>query len=176
VRELKRLDAGGWRGRPFIGQRVQTLPEILERFRGRTRFWIELKGGPEIYAGIEERVLSMIEIYDAVEHCLVQSPDRGSLARIRGMNPDVKLGALASGAPVAPLLAAPGGTQAVCPGYDRLDQEAVAGIRAAGLECYVWTVNEPAQVDRLIGWGVSGIVTDRPGLVRSRLGRHPPSA
>jgi len=48
--------------------------------------------------------------------------------------------------------------------------EAVAQIRAAGLACYVWTVNEPAQMDRLVEWGVSGIITDRPGLLRARLG------
>ncbi|MGH7374824.1 MAG: glycerophosphodiester phosphodiesterase family protein, partial [Candidatus Rokuibacteriota bacterium] len=28
VRELKRLDAGGWRDRRFRGQRVQTLQEV----------------------------------------------------------------------------------------------------------------------------------------------------
>ena len=44
-------------------------------------------------------------------------------------------------------------------------------MRAAGLDCYVWTVNEPAQMDRLIDYGISGIVTDRPELLRSRLDR-----
>jgi glycerophosphoryl diester phosphodiesterase len=47
----------------------------------------------------------------------------------------------------------------------------VETIRAAGLGCYVWTVNEPALVDRLVGWCVDGILTDRPGLVRARVGR-----
>jgi glycerophosphoryl diester phosphodiesterase len=37
VRDLKRLDAGSWRGPGFAGQRVQTLEEVLERFRERTR-------------------------------------------------------------------------------------------------------------------------------------------
>lgn len=31
--------------------------------------------------------------------------------------------------------------------------------------------NEPAQRDRLVAWGVSGIITDRPGFLRARLGR-----
>jgi glycerophosphoryl diester phosphodiesterase len=35
VRELKRLDAGGWYRAEFRGQRVQTLQEVLERFRHR---------------------------------------------------------------------------------------------------------------------------------------------
>jgi glycerophosphoryl diester phosphodiesterase len=32
TRQLKRLDAGGWFGRRFRGQRIQTLSEVLERF------------------------------------------------------------------------------------------------------------------------------------------------
>ena len=44
MREMKRLDAGAWRSRQFQGQRVQTLQEVLERFRDRTRFWIEIRG------------------------------------------------------------------------------------------------------------------------------------
>jgi glycerophosphoryl diester phosphodiesterase len=29
-----------------------------------------------------------------------------------------------------------------------------------------WTVNDPADMARLIGWGVDGICTDRPDLAR----------
>jgi glycerophosphoryl diester phosphodiesterase len=170
VRELKRLDIGRWRGRRWRGQRVQTLQEVLERFRDRTRFWIDVKGGADLYAGIEERVVAMVEIYDVLQGALVQSYDREALARIRGMNREIKLGALLGGQPLEPILDAPGAVQAVSPGLDRLSREAVAGILGAGLECYAGTANEPAQMDRLVEWGVNGVITDRPGLLRARLG------
>jgi glycerophosphoryl diester phosphodiesterase len=60
---------------------------------------------------------------------------------------------------------------ALCPAVEVLGATDVERIRAAGLGCYVWTVNEPALADRLVGWRVDGIVTDRPGLVRARIGR-----
>jgi glycerophosphoryl diester phosphodiesterase len=60
---------------------------------------------------------------------------------------------------------------AICPGAPVLTEELLAEIRRAGLDCYVWTVNEPAQKDRHVEWGVSGIINDRPGLLRARLGR-----
>lgn len=170
VRELKRLDAGGWRGPAFRGQRVQTLQEVLERFRERTRFWVELKGGSDLYPGIEERVVGLIEIYEVLDRVLVQSFDHGALARCRGLNREVTLGALVIEAPADPARVAPGIVQAICPEVDALTEAAVAAIGAAGLASYVWTVNEPAQMDRLVAWGVSGIITDRPGVLRARLG------
>ena len=35
---------------------------------------------------------------------------------------------------------------------------------SAGVEVHVWTVNEPAEMERLVGMGVDGIVTDRADL------------
>jgi glycerophosphoryl diester phosphodiesterase len=171
VRELKRLDAGGWRDRRFRGQRVQTLQEVLERFRDRARFWIELKGGSALYPGIEDRVVSMIEIYDVVERVLVQSFDHAAIDRVRALNRDIAVGALLAEAPLDPGLLRPEAVRAICPAVHALTPELFAEIRRAGLDCYVWTVNEPAQMDRLVEWGVSGLITDRPGLLRARLGR-----
>ena len=171
VRELKRLDAGGWHHRRFRGQRVQTLHVVLERFRGRTRFWVELKGGAALYPGIEDRVASALEIYDVVDRTLVQSFDHEALGRIRAASPQIRLGALVEQAPVDGALLRPGVVDAICPDVHVLTEPGLRKIREAGLACYVWTVNEPAQVDRLVGWGVSGVITDRPGTLRARLGR-----
>lgn len=172
VRELKRLDAGGWYGGRFRGQRIQTLAEVLERFGDRTRFWIELKAGSDLYAGIEERVVSTMEIYGMVERGLVQSFDHPALGRVHGLNPQIRLGALVHHLPADPAAVAPGIVDAICPGVSALTAEGAAAIRGAGLGCYVWTVNEPAQMDRLVAWRVSGIITDRPDLLRRRLGRQ----
>jgi glycerophosphoryl diester phosphodiesterase len=171
VRELKRLDAGGWKGPRFGGQRIQTLQEVLERFRDRTRFWIELPDGAARGSGIEERIVSTLEIYEAVELSLVQSADREALGRVRALNPAVPLGALWSAGPLDAALPTTGTADALCPAVEVLREADVEKIRAAGLGCYVWTVNEPALADRLVGWCVDGILTDRPGLVRARVGR-----
>jgi len=150
---------------------VQTLQEVLERFRDRARFWIELKGGSALYPGIEERVVSMLEIYDVVNRVLVQSFDHAAIARVRTLNPEIPVGALVAQAPLDPNLLRPESVTAICPGAPILTAALLGEIRRAGLGCYVWTVNEPAQMDRLVEWGVSGIITDRPGLLRARLGR-----
>jgi glycerophosphoryl diester phosphodiesterase len=171
VRELKRLDAGGWHHRRFRGQRIQTLQEVLERFRDRTRFWLELRGGSTLYPGLEERVVSTIEIYDVVDRVLVQSFDPTAIVEVRTLNREIRVGALVAGAPLDRVLLVPGTVDAICPALAACSAGLIDEVRQAGLDCHVWTVNEPAQVDRLVGWGVSGIITDRPGALRARLDR-----
>jgi len=171
VRELKRLDAGGWHDRRFHGQRIQTLQEVLERFRDRTRFWLELKGGPALYPGLEERVVSTIEIYDVVDRVMVQSFDPAALLEVRALNREIRVGAVVARAPLDRAVLVPGTVDAVCPALTACSAGLIGEVRQAGLDCHAWTVNEPAQVDRLVGWGVSGIITDRPGALRARLDR-----
>ncbi len=170
VRDLKRLDAGGGKDPRFGGQRIQTLHEILERFRDRTRFWIELPRDERPESGIEERVVSTIEIYDAVELCQVQSAHGAALRRIRSLNPEIKLGITWTGGTLDRLLQTAPALDAVC-AAEVIGAGDVEAIRSAGLGCYVGKADEPALVDRLVGWRVDGIFTGRPGMVRTRIDR-----
>lgn len=48
-----------------------------------------------------------------------------------------------------------------------VDDRLLDSARRAGVPVYVWTVNQPSEMRRLMGLGVTGIVTDRPDLARS---------
>jgi glycerophosphoryl diester phosphodiesterase len=180
LRELKRLDAGSWHHARFRGQRVQALEEVLERFRDRAGFCVDLGGAVAAEPGLDERVLSALEIYDVLDRTVVQSFEPAVLARLRGMNPEVRLVLAARG---CDLSAAPPSVpaEAIAVRLEELTEATVLTVRAAGCVCYTWTVSEPAEVDRLVGWGVGGFITTRPGVVRARLGGqaappgHPPS-
>ena len=76
---MKRLDAGRWFGWRFRGQRIQTLPEVLERFRGRAGFVVALRAGSDVYPGIEERLLGLLQLYGAADRTLVASYDHHAL-------------------------------------------------------------------------------------------------
>ena len=56
--------------------------------------------------------------------------------------------------------------------YGDLDAQKVKEAQALGLKVLVWTVNDPAVMARMIGYGVDGLVTDRPDLARDVLKRN----
>lgn len=48
-------------------------------------------------------------------------------------------------------------------------ERVVKGIHARGAAILVWTVNDPAAVERFTALGVDGIVTDDPGMALQTL-------
>jgi glycerophosphoryl diester phosphodiesterase len=55
------------------------------------------------------------------------------------------------------------------PYFGDLDSTSVAEAKALGLAVVVWTVNEPADIAKMIDLGVDGIISDRPDLVRAEM-------
>lgn len=56
--------------------------------------------------------------------------------------------------------------------FGDLDAHKVKEAQSLGLKVLAWTVNDPAIMARLIGYGVDGLITDRPDVARDALTRH----
>jgi glycerophosphoryl diester phosphodiesterase len=54
-------------------------------------------------------------------------------------------------------------------GLDLITADTVAAAHRLGLEIHAWTINDPAEMTRLVGLGVDGIISDLPGLALSTL-------
>jgi glycerophosphoryl diester phosphodiesterase len=48
--------------------------------------------------------------------------------------------------------------------YDRLDAALVGAARSRGLRVNSWTLNGPAEVERALALGVTGLITDAPDV------------
>ncbi|MGJ3264133.1 MAG: glycerophosphodiester phosphodiesterase [Salinarimonas sp.] len=69
----------------------------------------------------------------------------------------------------APRLAAEAGCAVWSPHYEDVDPERLGEAHALGLAVIPWTVNEIAQMRRLVEMGVDGIITDYPNRLRALL-------
>lgn len=67
----------------------------------------------------------------------------------------------------APTLAAAAGCAVWSPYFRNVSAATIAEAKAAGVTVIPWTVNEPAEMERLIGMGVDGIITDYPDRLRA---------
>ncbi|MBN1207101.1 MAG: glycerophosphodiester phosphodiesterase [Myxococcaceae bacterium] len=183
--ELQRLDAGfhftpdGGRTFPFRGQgvRVPTLREVLRAFPG-LRINLEMKPEPP---GTEDALHQVLREEHALDLVCMGSEHDAVAERLAHRMPDAchfyPREALI--AYVLPVRA--GETPPVDPRYTVIDMPVYLGelrlvdedfLRAAarhGKWVNVWTVDEPAEMRRLVSEGVGGIMTDRPDLLRQVL-------
>jgi glycerophosphoryl diester phosphodiesterase len=67
----------------------------------------------------------------------------------------------------------PFGTRIAGPGLElvRRRPQLVHRLQAGGQQVFVWTVNQPADVELVNGLGADGLITDRPREVLAQLGR-----
>ena len=66
-----------------------------------------------------------------------------------------------------PRLVQAAGCQVWSPLYRNAKPDDVAAAKALGLKVLPWTVNERAEMERLIALGVDGIITDYPDRLRA---------
>lgn len=171
LEELRSLDAGSWFSALFAGERIPTLGEVLDRYRGKIGILIEIKA-PWLYPGIEQKIAEALEqrnmhLPDSGK-IIIQSFDFGSMQRMKQLTPGLPVGVLVYRAQdVTAESLARFATYAdyVNPSYGLIDRELVDRIHALGMRTHVWTVRTPSLVKPLLQAGVDGIITDYPDYV-----------
>lgn len=68
-----------------------------------------------------------------------------------------------------PRLVKAAGGRVWSPAFQDVTAENLSEAHALGLRVVVWTVNEPADIRRMVALGVDGIISDRPDLVLREL-------
>ena len=187
--ELRRCDAGfrfeAGGGHPFRGRgvRVPSLEEVLEAFPA-VPLNIEIKQSDP---PIEAAVVDLLDRHGALDRVLLAAEDDRIMRRIR----DCALGVATSAAhaeahdffercfsdrfadytPVARALQIPPRVADI----ELVAPETVAIAHRFGLEMHVWTINDEAEMERLLDLGVDGVMSDFPdrlvAVVRRLAGR-----
>lgn len=189
--ELRRLDFGSWFNKtdPFkqiaagavteemqdgyVGEPIPTLREALVFTReNQWRVNVEIKdaSGTPGDQDVAEKAVVLIEELGMIGRVLISSFNHSYLRRVKSANPDLLTAALVENPAADPArLVRELGALGYNPGIERFRPNDIPAIRKAGVEVFVWTVNDPQSMRELITNGVSGIFTDFPQILKDIL-------
>jgi len=161
--ELARLDAGSWFGAEYRGERIPRLADVLAQLRDRVILNIEIKSAHDVGV-IEPKLAALIVAERAADWVVFSSFHSEGVRNMRTAAPWARLGVLCDQDPLAGglALATELGAEFLIPGRRWVDGRVVATAHARGLDVWVWTVNEPGEMRRLIALGVDALFSDYP--------------
>lgn len=179
-KEIQLLDAGSWYDRRFADEPVPDLEAVFEAIGKRCVINVEIKPDsvePEDgVAGIENQVAERIRRYGLLDSVVVSSFHPLALQRLAALPIEIRplLAVLSSKkTPFDPFDV----LQSVSafswhPNHRLLDAAQVARAHRMGALVLPYTVNNAADIRRLLCIGVDGIITDDPVSVRTGLKTH----
>jgi len=173
------------------GVRIPTLDEVIafaeQRSGHRVRYNLEIKttpGKPDDTAPPErvaEQLVAAVRRWGIAPRVTIQSFDIRGLRRVAELAPELprsclteaktidggwlQLDVAAYGGSVPKLVHAAGCT-VWSPDVQTLTPALVGEAHALGLRVLPWTVNDPAAIARVVGWGVDGVISDFPDRLR----------
>ncbi len=184
---------------PRDGTHMPTLASLFQRVNDLdakdVRFNIETKlnpGQPDDTVGPEAMTRVLLQVIDAAgmaRRVAIQSFDWRTLQLVQRLAPDiptvyltvqtansdnVRDGTWTAGWKIAdhgsvPRLVKAAGGAAWSPNAGAVTEALVREAQALGLKVIPWTVNNPADMERMVGWGVDGLITDYPDRLRAVL-------
>jgi glycerophosphoryl diester phosphodiesterase len=189
---IQQLDAGfhfsrdGGRSHPFRGRGLR-IPTLREAFAALpdARFNLELK---EDRPGLVEATVALVAEFRRADRTLLTAEDGALMARVHACL-DAEGVAAARGASAPDVLAflraaldraaPPPGPMAlqvpaVFGGTPLVTEAFVGHAHAHGIAVHVWTINDPAEMERLLALGADGLVTDFPARLVRLLEAGPP--
>lgn len=149
--ELRRLDAGS-------GERIPTVEELLGLARGRVGLMLEI-----ITPGIAGQLCATVAASGFAGPLIYASFLHEELLSVRRAAPEAATLALIEGVPVTgAAFAREARASHVGLALDSLTGRFVETLHEAGLAVFVYTVNDPRDVEWVRSLGVDGIISDFP--------------
>lgn len=152
--ELRTLDAGG-------GQRIPTLESALRMATGRVGLILELKA-----SGIGEQVCELVRKTGFTGPVIYASFLHKEVLRLREAAPTAATMALFKKLPQDPVASAVH-ARATHAGlrWDTATKPTIKAFHGEDLHVFVYTVNKPKDIQRVLVLGVDGIVSDYPDRI-----------
>ncbi|MDB5074410.1 MAG: hypothetical protein JWO42_589, partial [Chloroflexi bacterium] len=175
------------KGDKFIGQRIPTLDQVLDRYGSAVFLNVEIKVDRLPYREIEDWVAGAIQLRGLRDRVVVSSFDVETILRLRRLHPDIRASLLLNSPDPRSLQPGVSAEQVLDSAlvlarvYGAVGVHLEAGLisesvrdraRALGLGVLAWTVDDEVEMTRLIDMGIDAIVSNRPAALRSLVVAH----
>ena len=175
--ELGALDVGRLKGERYAGEKIPFLEEVIATIPAGKTLYVEVKSDSRILphlmrainAGGKRQQIVLIgfdlEVITAFKTLAPEVPTYRLVDAQRDKETQVYV-------PYARELieqTRKAGLQGLALHFGPLDAAYVRAVREAGLEVYVWTVNDPNEAMRMLEMGIERITTDRPRWLKQQV-------
>lgn len=173
--ELGKLDVGSFKSGEFAGEKIPFLKDIIETIPADKKLFVEVKSSRKILPFLKK----VIEQSGKADNIAIISFNMELLDRAKTQMPDIPMYWLVYPEknqetdklqPYDASLI----DKVVKSGLDGLDvyhrvltENYVRNTHAAGLDVYVWTVNDREIIEKMYDIGVDGITTDYPAEAKN---------
>lgn len=168
LQELRQFDAScGMSGELGINP-IPTLREYFEfACKQAITTNIELKNSVIPYEGLEEKVLSLMQEYRLRDRIILSSFNHQSIVKCKKLLPQIRCGFLSGCWQLqAGAYSEQYGMDVYNPVYHFLTEENLSELRQHHIDICTWTVNEEADMKRLVDAGVYAIITNCPDVLK----------
>ena len=187
VRDLKLADLAGARLKARDGtvtdELIPTFAQVLDlASKGSAELLPEIKvdANRQRYDGIEDKVLALVRARGLSARTTIQAFQPETIRRLRELEPKARTMLLVARGDVERDRARPAeavrrardlGATDLGMNHRLIDADVMAAARADGVRVSAWTVNDEADIRRMIDLGVDVVMSDRPDLAKRLTGR-----
>ncbi|MEX0680503.1 MAG: glycerophosphodiester phosphodiesterase family protein [Balneolales bacterium] len=177
--DLKKLDAGSWKGSEWAEEKIPGLAEVLATVSGGGKVLLEIKSGAGMLKKLRQQTEESGLLSEQIE---IIAEDLNTLATAKQCMPHLKmLWVIECGAPWRRYLSGmhpkaiirklrKHGIDGITIGDSRcLTRSFVEEFTSRDIPVYTWTVNDPSRAAELLTFGVDGITTDRAAWMKKSL-------
>jgi glycerophosphoryl diester phosphodiesterase len=189
--EIRQLDFGSWFNeddpfqqikdgnvpladqKSYVGEPAPTLRDALQfTLDHQWKVNIEIKSlvGTPGDKLVVSKVVSLVQERGMQDRVLISSFNHDYLVQVKTLDASIPTAALVSiGYPAPASLVERLNAQAYNPKLGEVTIQEISDLRQKGIDVYIWVVNEPEAMKRLIVAGASGLFTDYPQVLKEIL-------
>jgi glycerophosphoryl diester phosphodiesterase len=164
LEEIRSFDAGQ-------GEKVPTFEEVVQLAKTHEVKILPETKAPQLYPGIEEKLLQELEQADYLSQTVIQSLNADSLEKLHRLNPQAKLCAL-YGLWKFSVKSPPGDAQYVCPMAEMvmLNPGMIRQAHQQGQQVFIWfeVIENPFGLSFMRFFGADGLIVDDPASVKGQ--------